>query len=627
MTTVKETVNGSPNGDMPPRLPQKKRIILQSQFSTESFQDGPSPRRRTTSVSSYRRQSSLSLHHWDSYKVIKKDITEQPLEEHPETEEAKEKVPWWTSQRVRLSLICFMGFFCLYANRVNLSVAIVCMVKQDLANETAYNSQNLDNDTYLNNSYNSGLSSQNVTFRKHDVTVPKVNMCPTSAWSSKTQEGEFGWDKFLRGFLLGAFFWGYTIMQIPAGWLAEQYGPHKTVFGGMFLVATLTLFTPLLARGSPYLLLVGRIFIGVGEAMMYPGAQVLWAKWAPPDERSRLVGFSFGGCQLGNALAFPIASLLCQYGFDGGWPAIFYVLGGLALIWTFVWLICVRNTPAEKRGISEIELRYIENSLGVVHHTHNSTSKKHHPMPWKAMLTSLPVWAILVANFCGNYGAYMLLTQMPTYMKEVLHFDIKSNGVFSMIPYLVFWMFVILAALIADFLIAKDILSIEWTRKLCGSIGMFIPAIFLIAVGYMDCFRQIGAVVLLTLSLAFCGFQFASFFINHADIAPKYAGTIFGITNTGASVPGILAPYVVSAITQNKTPGEWRVAFYIAAAIYAVGGIFYIVFAKGRIQPWASEEEEDMEENGDIKLNDMSENTKNLISNEEKTVSNDKQNE
>jgi hypothetical protein len=46
--------------------------------------------------------------------------------------------------------------------------------------------------------------------------------------------------------------------------------------------------------------------------------------------------------------------------------------------------------------------------------------------PWKSFLTSLPVWAILVANAAGNYGAYMLLTQMPTYLKEVLKFDIKS---------------------------------------------------------------------------------------------------------------------------------------------------------------------------------------------------------
>lgn len=53
--------------------------------------------------------------------------------------------------------------------------------------------------------------------------------------------------------------------------------------------------------------------------------------------------------------------------------------------------------------------------------------------PWKSILTSRPVWAILVANAAGNYGAYMLLTQMPTYLKEVLKFDIKSVGFFFMV--------------------------------------------------------------------------------------------------------------------------------------------------------------------------------------------------
>ena len=48
-------------------------------------------------------------------------------------------------------------------------------------------------------------------------------------------------------------------------------------------------------------------------------------------------------------------------------------------------------------------------------------------------MTSRPVWAILVANAAGNYGAYMLLTQMPTYLKEVLKFDIKSVGFFFLV--------------------------------------------------------------------------------------------------------------------------------------------------------------------------------------------------
>lgn len=103
----------------------------------------------------------------------------------------------------------------------------------------------------------------------------------------------------------------------------------------------------------------------------------------------------------------------------------------------------------------------------------------------------------------------------------------------------------------------------------------------------MDCFKTIEAVVLLSISMAFCGFQFSSFFINHGDIAPEYAGTIFGITNTGASIPGIIAPYVVGAITQNKLQSEWQVAFYIAAAVYCVGAVAYICLAQGEVQKWA----------------------------------------
>ena len=53
--------------------------------------------------------------------------------------------------------------------------------------------------------------------------------------------------------------------------------------------------------------------------------------------------------------------------------------------------------------------------------------------PWKKILTSGAVWAILLANACGNYGAYMIMTQIPTYMKDVLHFDIKSVSIYTVI--------------------------------------------------------------------------------------------------------------------------------------------------------------------------------------------------
>jgi MFS transporter, ACS family, solute carrier family 17 (sodium-dependent inorganic phosphate cotransporter), member 5 len=46
--------------------------------------------------------------------------------------------------------------------------------------------------------------------------------------------------------------------------------------------------------------------------------------------------------------------------------------------------------------------------------------------PWKAMFTTKECLAIYVGHFTYNWGNYLFLTQLPTYMKEVLHFDIKS---------------------------------------------------------------------------------------------------------------------------------------------------------------------------------------------------------
>jgi len=47
-------------------------------------------------------------------------------------------------------------------------------------------------------------------------------------------------------------------------------------------------------------------------------------------------------------------------------------------------------------------------------------------VPWLAIVRSPPVWAVTIAHFTNNWGYYTLLTCLPTYLKKILHFDIKS---------------------------------------------------------------------------------------------------------------------------------------------------------------------------------------------------------
>lgn len=42
------------------------------------------------------------------------------------------------------------------------------------------------------------------------------------------------------------------------------------------------------------------------------------------------------------------------------------------------------------------------------------------------ILTSEAVVCLIVTSLCGNFGISLFTTCLPTYMKEVLNFDIKS---------------------------------------------------------------------------------------------------------------------------------------------------------------------------------------------------------
>ncbi|BFZ22763.1 hypothetical protein BsWGS_25802 [Bradybaena similaris] len=573
----------SPNGSQKSPAETRSRSPLVRTTSVDKpdgsvTSDRPSLETQLSTISSRRRQfsrrksSSLDFPHVDSLMSLPS--------EQLDTLDLK-AVPWWTSHRLRLAILCFLGFVSLYAQRVNLSIAIVSMVSHTpvITSNGHFNASNVTD--YLTSDVSSG-GVQNIS-----LVQPQVDdKCP--ALSVTAKKLEFDWSKELEGLILGAFFWGYLVFQIPGGRLSERFGAKRVIAIAMFPVAILNILSPIAARTSPYLFLVVRVFVGLGEGVVYPAAQALWANWAPPNERSRLIGFSYAGGQFGNAIIFPIGGFLCAYGFDGGWPSVFYFVGATGFIWCVLWMILAHDTPDDDKSIGDLEKKYIKYSLGT-----NKKSKVRKNIPWKSILTSPAVWAIVVAHMCGNYGAYMLLTKLPAYMKEVLKFDIKSNGVFSMLPYLTFWLVITISGLLADLLISKEILSIAWTRKLMATIGMVGPAVSLVGAGFMECDQQVEAVVMLTLSVGLCGFHFSGYFINHGDIAPQFAGTLFGLSNMMATVPGIFSPYVVSAMTKNGTRQQWQYTFYVAAAVYCAGAVWYILLGRGEVQQWAKSDEDE----------------------------------
>ena len=142
------------------------------------------------------------------------------------------------------------------------------------------------------------------------------------------------------GALTGAFFFGFSAMQIPCGFFLDRFGPRRAVCAMLALaVIGAAIFT--LAPNWP-LLLTGRALMGAGFGIMLIGSMVVISRWFPPDRFSTLAGMVLSIGLLGNLMATtPLA-----WGTEHiGWRGVFgLVVGFTAIAAIAVWLV-VRDAP------------------------------------------------------------------------------------------------------------------------------------------------------------------------------------------------------------------------------------------------------------------------------------------
>lgn len=216
--------------------------------------------------------------------------------------------------------------------------------------------------------------------------------------------------------------------------------------------------------------------------------------------------------------------------------------------------------------------------------------------PWKSIFTSLPVWATTLAHIGHNWGFWLLLTEMPTFIHTVLKCDIKEDGMLSSLPYLAMFMLQIPVTFIADFLNKRQITTLTMSRKIWNTVSMWGGAVGLIILGFIED-AHLTIIVYVFIVAIGCSSN-AGFNINHMDLSPNYAGLLMGITNTAAASGGIIAPLFVGLVVDDQTSvAEWRIVFISGAIVLFVCNLFFIIFGSAKTQPWNS-----MHKNDDLKM-------------------------
>ncbi|VDM57188.1 unnamed protein product [Angiostrongylus costaricensis] len=439
---------------------------------------------------------------------------------------------WRMARRHFVAALALLGFANIYAMRANLSVAIVEM----------------STGTYRN------------------INGTRVHI-----------DGEFPlWSSMTQGVILGSFFYGYILTQLPGGILAHRHGGKNLFVIGVFGTAVFTLLTPPLAKVGYGALAFARFVEGLFEGVTYPAMHVMWSHWAPILEKTKLATFAFSGSYFGTVIAMPLSAVIGQ---ALGWPFIFYFFGLLAVLWCFVWIRKVSDYPTTDPQITTDELTLLQR---------DAVGHSHYIVPWAEMLKSKPVWAVVVAHFCQNWGFYTMLTNLPRILKELANYELEKAGFVSGLPYLMMGCTLVWGGQLADYLRKEcNIDTLIVRRRFCAA-GFAGQALFLALASVTSSPPLL--VAYLTVSIGLGGICWAGFSVNHLDLAPQFAGHLMGISNTLATLPGMLCPLIVGYVVTSGTTLEWNIVFYSTAVVYGFGGAFFWKYASGELQLWAGEQ-------------------------------------
>jgi ACS family glucarate transporter-like MFS transporter len=343
------------------------------------------------------------------------------------------------------------------------------------------------------------------------------------------------------GWILSAFALSYALFELPTGALGDRLGPRRVLTR---VVVWWSAFTALTGTATSWLhLVIVRFLFGAGEAGAYPNASIVVSRWFPRQETGRAQAYIWAAGRVGGMLApwivVPVATHF-------GWRASFYVMGLLGLVWAVCWYIWFRDFPNEKKNITADELAHIEENR-------RFRVSSHH-IPWRAVLRSQNMWAIMMMFHFYMYGAYFFTGWLPTYLKEGRHFDKEHMQLFSTLPFFLGAIGCFTGGYLSDWLSKRYGLKVG--RRVVGIVGLGLSAV-MILLSALTKDNQTAA-IFLSMGMGFKDLTLPVSFAVCNDVGRSQSGLVSGAMNTvgqlGAVFLGVLFGYIVNITGDFNLP-------------------------------------------------------------------------
>jgi len=364
----------------------------------------------------------------------------------------------------------------------------------------------------------------------------------TLATAAHLMQGDLHLNHAQMGLLLSAFFWTYTVSQIPVGWLAERYGAHRILAAGLTLWASATILVGFVH--SFVVLVLLRLLLGLGESAGFPSVAKIMAAVVPAKGLGTANGIVALGYLSGPVVGTLAGGLLMAH---FGWRSAFWVFGGLSLLWLIPW----SRVAGQVR--TAVPVRDADSPT------------------WGQVLRQPALWGTALGLFSSNYVFYFMLSWLPSYLQTERGFSLVGMAWVATSAYLVNAVSAFVTGWAMDGYLRRG-----------GSANVGYKSVMAAAhLGSVVCMLAMAlgsprvALVSLFVYQALCGASSPGVYAMCQILAgPRASGRWVGIQNSLGNLPGIVAPWLTGFIIDAT--GHYTNAFVVAAAVSVLGLIGWI---------------------------------------------------
>ena len=353
------------------------------------------------------------------------------------------------------------------------------------------------------------------------------------------------------GILFSAFWYMYFWVQIPVGWLAERYGAHWVLAGGLVIWAGATILMG--AAVGFWSLLFVRLMLGLGESVGFPCVSKLLACVVPLESLGKANGIVGLGYLMAPGIGIWLAGLLID---AVGWRGMFLVFGLASLLWLAPW--------------SRVKLPKL------------ATARADASTPtWGMVLSQRGLWGTSLGLFSSNYLWYFMLGWLPSYLEEEHGFSMHEMERVGTAGYLVNGVTALLTGWLVDRYVRRGG-SVTFAWKLIMALAHSGSVVFMLMMAWGS---QSTAVAAMFGFQVMMGASSAGVYVMGQILAgPKASGRWVGIQNSIGNVPGMISPALTGFIVQHT--GHYELAFVAAAVMSALGIVGWIGMVP-RLEPLA----------------------------------------